>query len=216
MTTQIALLSALRAPYEHQPAVSAVIRCLGEVQPAEVVIVGDVLAEEANDWDAAVTRFFEPLRQVYDGPVGIHLHDPETLPRGGFDLSRFGVRVLPELYEVAPGWVTSDGKDSRIQPSEVAGNTAVTAARKIGSNVVLACTDRMGLGHYTITNKRSWSGFEVGNLMDAKRAGRAKEYRENGAQLGFGMLTVDGDEVQAVPVPITRDSFEVAGQIWKL
>jgi len=35
------------------------------------------------------------LREVYDGPIGVHARNTEA---------RFGITALPDYYHIAPGW----------------------------------------------------------------------------------------------------------------
>ncbi|OHT67802.1 metallophosphoesterase family protein [Mycobacteroides chelonae] len=183
-------------------------------------------------------RFLEPLRAVYSGPVGVHEgnHDlrareylakyaPALAESGAFNLEtllefeKYDVTLLPDFYDVAPGWLTTHGHRGQISLSRIAGNTALNAARKIGKSIVMGHTHRMGIGSETkgfngkITSL--FTGMEVGNLMNMKQA----EYLKGGTgnwQQGFGLLTVDGDHVKAEAIPILKGKFSVDGSVWEV
>src|SRR5690625_2984454 len=58
------------------------------------------------------------------------------------DFDGFGVSLLPEFNRVAPGWVTTHGHRGGISMSQFAGQTALRAARRFGSSVVMGhCFD---------------------------------------------------------------------------
>lgn len=184
--------------------------------------------------------FLKPLREGYDGPINIHEgnHDerarvylaryaPALAESGAFnmdtllDFDSFGVKLLPEFYEVAPGWITTHGHRGGIRLSQISGNTALNAAKKFGTSVVMGHTHRLGIGSYTFgfggekKTERIVTGMEVGNLMDMKQAGYLKGGTGNWQQ-GFGLLTIDGQHVKPEIVPITRGSFSVDGRVWKV
>jgi hypothetical protein len=113
-------------------------------------------------------RLLEQLREVYGGPV---------------------VTGLSVDYAVAPGWIVTSRRDG-YETSEIAGNTALRAAKAFGVNVVLGHTARMGIGSYIsgygeVAAKTS-VGMEVGTC-----------------QQGIGLLTVDGQQVEPKAIPIT-------------
>jgi metallophosphoesterase superfamily enzyme len=189
------------------------------------------------DCEQAKQELLEPLRAAYSGPVGIHEgnHDSrprEYLPRYApalvesadefrfenlLDFDGFGIDVLPEFYKVAPGWVTTHGHRGGIRLSPIAGNTALNAARRFNTSVVMGHTHRMGVGSETrgyggIVSKRV-TGMEVGNLMNMKLATYLKGGTANWQQ-GFGLLTIEDDHVTPEAVPITRGRFTVDGRTW--
>lgn len=179
-----------------------------------------------------------PLRAVYDGDVGAHEGNHDLRPREYLeknapalsdtevfnmealcDFDGFGIRLLPEFYDIAPGWISTHGHRGGISLSRIAGNTALGAARKFGKSVVMGHTHRLGLSHETrgyggkVTTQLT--GLEVGNLMDMKRAQYLKGATANWQQ-GFGILTVDGKHVKAEPVAITGGKFSVDGFTWEV
>lgn len=193
-----------------------------------------------EDCEQAKRRFLEPLREVYSGPFGVHEgnHDerartylakyaPALAESGAFnletllDFESFGIELLPEFYAVAPGWITTHGHRGGIKLSQIAGNTALNAAKKMGVSVVMGHTHRMGIGSYTFgyggdkKNERIVTGMEVGNLMNMKLASYLKGGTGNWQQ-GFGLLTVEGHHVKPETVPITRGRFTVDGRTWEV
>jgi predicted phosphodiesterase len=255
VSKRIVVISDTQLPYDDRKALKAVIGFIGDYQPDEVVHIGDLMdfpqpsrwnkgtAGEFEgsvfaDCEQAKRRFFGPLRDVYDGPIGVHEgnHDerarvylskyaPALAESGAFDIDvlldfdSFGVTLLPEFYNVAPGWVTTHGHRGGINLSQIAGNTALNAAKKFGTSVVMGHTHRMGIGSYTYgvagSSRLVVTGMEVGNLMDMKKAGYLKGGTGNWQQ-GFGLLTVDGQHVKPEVVPISRGSFSVDGELWKV
>lgn len=57
-------------------------------------------------------------------------------------LDGFGARLLPEFNKVAPGWITTHGYRAQISLSRIAGNTALNAAIKFATSVVMGHTHR--------------------------------------------------------------------------
>ncbi|AHG23838.1 metallo-phosphoesterase [Mycobacterium phage EagleEye] len=191
------------------------------------------------DSEQAKRRFLEPLRMVYDGTIGIHKGNHDTRPvdylhqyapalvefqeqfelENLLDFDGFGVSVLPEVYKVAPGWLTTHGHRGGIRLTQKAGDTALNAAVRFNASVVMGHTHRMGLKHDTKgyggkATKVLW-GMEVGNLMNPALATYLKGSMPNWQQ-GFGLLTVDGAHVKPELVPIDNGRFTVDGEIWKV
>lgn len=255
MSKRIVVISDTQLPYDDRKALKAVIGFIGDYQPDEVVHIGDLMdfpqpsrwnkgtagefeGSVFSDCEQAKRRFFGPLREVYDGSIGVHEgnHDerartylskyaPALAESGAFDIDvlldfdGFGVTKLPDFYDVAPGWVTTHGHRGGIRLSQIAGNTALNAAKKFGTSVVMGHTHRMGIGSYTYgvagSSRLVVTGMEVGNLMDMKKAGYLKGGTGNWQQ-GFGLLTVNGQHVKPEVVPISRGSFSVDGEVWKV
>ncbi|QXN73892.1 metallophosphoesterase [Mycobacterium phage Eaglepride] len=191
-----------------------------------------------KDAEQCKHRFLGPLRTVYVGPVGVHEGNHDERPRTYLakyapalaetrafhfetllDFDGFGIEVLPEFHKVAPGWVTTHGHRGQISLSRIAGNTALNAARKFGTSVVMGHTHRLGIGSHTEgyggISKRILTGMEVGNLMNMRLA----EYLKGGTgnwQQGFGLLTVDGKHVKPETVPIIGGRFTVDGHTWEV
>lgn len=178
MTKQILILGTCE-PEPDTQALGVVMRIVAENHPDELVL-----------FDQS-TRLLEMLREVYDGPIGAHAGDPDP---------RFGVAELPEVYEIAPGWISTARSDG-YEVSTIAGNTAHNAAQKFGKSVVMGHTHKMGLVSYSSgfggAIDKTVTGMEVGTLLSRKHARRVA------GQQGFGQLTLDGSYVvpQVVPFP---------------
>lgn len=184
-------------------------------------------------------EFLASIRAVYDGWFGIHEGNHDLRPReylvkyapalveysdqfhfeNLLDFDGFGIELLPEFYKVAPGWVTTHGHRGQISISRIAGNTALNAARKFGTSVVMGHTHRAGvLSHTTGYGgdiKQVLTGMEVGNLMNMKLA----QYLKGGTgnwQQAFGLLTIDGQHVKPEVVPIHKGRFTVDGHTWEV
>lgn len=97
MTETIVVLPDTHYPAHDKRALAAVIGFIGEIQPDQVIHVGDLMdypqpsrwtkdtraefeGSVYTDSERVVTGFLEPLREVYKGPVGIHEgnHDERT------------------------------------------------------------------------------------------------------------------------------------------
>ncbi|RYH63732.1 MAG: hypothetical protein EON54_07510 [Alcaligenaceae bacterium] len=255
MSKRIAIISDTQIPYDDRKALKALVRFIGDYQPDEVIHIGDLMdfpqpsrwnkgtagefeGSVFQDCEQAKRRFLEPLREVYEGPVGVHEgnHDerarvylskyaPALAESGAFnietllDFDGFGIELLPEFNKVAPGWITTHGHRGGINLSQIAGNTALNAAKKMGVSVVMGHTHRMGISSHTTgyagnVGKQVF-GFEVGNLMNMKLAGYLKGGTGNWQQ-GFGMLTVDSSVVRPELVPILNGKFSVDGDTWEV
>jgi predicted phosphodiesterase len=191
------------------------------------------------DSEQAKTRLLAPLRAVYDGPVGVHEGNHDSRPRDYLskfapalvefaddfrfenllDFDGFGVKVLPEFHKVAPGWVTTHGHRGGIRLTQKAGDTALNAAIRFNTSLVMGHTHRLGLkpestGYGGTVTKSLW-GMEVGNLMSMRLATYLKGGTANWQQ-GFGILTIDGQDVTPEAVPITRGRFSFDGRTWEV
>lgn len=190
-----------------------------------------------RDAEAFKTEILEPLRANYAGPIGMHEGNHDSRPRtylekyapalsgnGAFDMAtlldfkRFGIDQLPTFYDIAPGWVSTHGHMGGIRLSQIAGNTALNAAKKLNKSVVMGHTHRQGIGSITTgipPRTKTLTGMEVGNLMDMRQAGYLKEGAGNW-QSGFGILTVDGNHVHPQVIPISNSRFIVDGVTWEV
>ena len=194
-------------------ALKAVVRFVSDTQPDEIVCTEQSIP------------LLEVLREVYDGPVGVHTNNLDA---------RFGATARSEsdYYRIAPGWISTVKKDC-CPVSRIPGNTALNAARKYNISVVLGHTGRMGIGSHTMgyrnEKSKTITGLEVGHLMDMKKlrsqiktgnnvvgSALAATLREMRLQQGFGMLTVDGEHVEPECVPIHRGKFTVDGHTWEV
>ena len=248
------VISDTQYPYQDQRKVNAVIRFIGETQPDEVIHIGDLMdyptpsrwtkgtAEEFSqrlypDSVACQEKFLRPLREVYDGPIGIHEGNHDERPRvylykyapalAGSDafnfetllnFDEFGINVLPQFYKIAPGALTTHGHVGKISLARDSGGTALRAANKFNASVTMGHTHRGGLKYetrgynYTVTSKVF--GLEVGHLMDMKKA----KYLKGGTgnwQAGFGILDVEGRHVQPQFIEVTN-RFVVDGRVWEV
>ena len=212
-------------------ALKAVIRFVSDTQPDELVCIEQSIP------------LLEGLRDVYDGPVGVHASNVEP---------RFGATALSESGHdrIAPRWISTAQEDC-VQVSRIPGNTALNAARKYGTCVVLGHTGRIGIGSHTTGYAdrvdKTVTGMEVGHLMDMKKlrsrikvgkgdvigSALATTLREMNLQQGFGMLIIgqdcdcrgigpcrdrggDGQHVRPECVPIHRGKFEFEGHTWEV
>lgn len=254
MTKRIVVIPDCQIPFDDRKALKAVIRFIGDTQPDEVIHIGD-LADfpqpsrwskgSAAEFEGSVfedaeqikRRFLGALREVYDGPLGVHEGNHDERPRvylaryapalaesGAFnietllDFDGFGVTLLPEFNKVAPGWITTHGHRGGINLSQIAGNTALNAAKRMGTSVVMGHTHRAGIGKYTMGyggTGKVLTGMEVGNLMDMRQAGYLKGGTGNWQQ-AFGILDIDGAHVQPTLVSIANRKFTVDGETWEV
>lgn len=175
MLRRIVILGKCRT-HEDAKAVEAVAAYVSEMQPDEVVCF-----EQSN-------ALLVALRAVYEGPVGVHGHK---------DDDRFETTALPLRYEIAPGWISTLGLPGGVSLSHIPGNTALNAAKKFGKSVVMGHTHRLGvLSHSTGYGgkvSQKLTGMEVGHLTHRKLFPR-----DENAQQGFGVLTVEGQHVNPV------------------
>lgn len=255
MTKRIVILPDTQLPYDDRRALRAVIDFVGQFQPDEVIHIGDVMdypqpsrwnKDTAGEFQGSVFRDSEdakkrllgPLRDVYDGPIGIHEGNHDERPRTYLskyapalaeskafnietllDFDGFGIKLLPEFYKVAPGWITTHGHKGGISLSRYTGHTALGAAIKFQSSVVMGHTHRIGLtSHsygYDNTIRKTVYGFEVGHLMNMKDAAYLKGAAGNW-QMGFGILTVDGNHVKPEAVYINNGKFTVDGVTFRV
>ena len=191
-----------------------------------------------EDSEQAKTRLLGPIREVYDGFFGVHEGNHDLRPReyleknapalagtGAFnmetllDFDGFGITLLPEFYDIAPGWISTHGHRGQISLSRIAGNTATNAAKKFMKSVVMGHTHRIGIGAHTFGYggdiTKQVFGMEVGNLMNMKLA----QYLKGGTgnwQQGFGLLTVENKHVKPEIVQITGGRFTVDGHSWEV
>jgi hypothetical protein len=77
----------------------------------------------------------------------------------------------------------------------------------------------MGIGSHTFgfggDVVRGVTGMEVGHLMDMRLAQYLKQATGNW-QMGFGLLTVDGQHVKPEVVPVVKGKFTVDGNSWEV
>lgn len=175
---------------------------------------------------------FEPIRAVYDGPFGILEGNHDLRPRtylsakapalaeyaDDFHFSRlldfdaYGIDLTPPFHPVGPDTALIHGHEIKGL-SNIAGSTAYGHATKATTNLVMGHTHRLGVRRHGPSHLGGmrW-GFEVGHLMDPRKA----QYLGPGAvanwQAGFGLLYVTDKGVTPVPIDVRRDgSFVVEG-----
>ncbi|WP_167478533.1 metallophosphoesterase [Nocardia arthritidis] len=255
MTKRIVVVPDLQIPFHDRRALKSVIQFIGDTQPDEVVLIGDVLDfPQPSRWnkdtrgefegsiyadvELAKRELFEPLRTVYDGRVMAHEGNHDERPRiyldkyspalsgtDVFDIDKlcdfdgFGISLAPGFYPIAPGWISTHGHLGGIRISQEAGKTALNAAKRFHKSVVMGHTHRLGLqphsyGYDGRVSKVLW-GFEVGNLMNMQLAGYLNGAAANWQQ-GFGLLELDGQHTNAVPVKIEHKKFIVDGSVWSI
>ncbi|ATW60185.1 metallophosphoesterase [Mycobacterium phage Ph8s] len=255
MSKRIVVISDTQIPFDDRKQLKAVIGYIGDTQPDEVVHIGDLMdypspsrwtkgtKEEfaqriKPDSEQCKRRFLEPLRQVYDGPVGVHEGNHDRRPvdylhqfapalveyaddfrfQNLLDFDGFGVKVLPEFYKIAPGWISTHGHRGGIRLVQKAADTAYNAMMRFNSSVIIGHTHRQGIKPHTLgyggDSKVLWS-MEVGNLMSMKLAQYLKGATANW-QSGFGLLTVEGTHVKPELVPINGGRFSVDGHTWEV
>lgn len=255
MSKSYVIISDTQMPYEDKRAMRAVINFVGSYKPDEVIHIGDMMdypdpskfnkgrreEYESNVFEHsehAKRNFLKPLRNVYQGPVGVHEGNHDLRARDYFeryapalsgsrafhfdqllDFESYGISVLPDFYEFAPNTVTTHGHLGGINVSRIAGNTALNASRKFGASVVMGHTHRLGKGAHSVGYdgkiRQTLTGVEVGNLMNMKRAGYLKGGTANWQQ-GFAVAYVDGKHVDVQPVAINAGKFTVEGKTYQV
>jgi hypothetical protein len=180
-------------------------RSIGKDRDATVQVLKDLQVQvcvRSNHTD----RLFHGLMKRMPGLLGL----PELELENFLRMPELGIHFSKGAYPIAVGWNLLHGDEAGV--SQVAGQTAAGLVKKVGTSIACGHTHRLGLQpHTTSVNgrvTRTLYGFEVGNLMDMKKATYAKTHNW---QQGFGLLYVDGPRVTPVPVPIEKKSFVVEG-----
>ena len=190
------------------------------------------------DSDSAKEDYLEPLRAVYAGPVGVHVGNHDRRPSDYLkkyapaldsskafeletllDFEKYEITRLPEFYDIAPGWISTHGDRGGIRLNQVAGLTALNAARRFGKSVVMGHVHRLGCVSYTQGYggdvETTITGMEVGHMVNVTLAGYLKGMTPNW-QTGFGILYVDDKHVKAEAIPITGKKFVVEGTTYNV
>ena len=133
----------------------------------------------------------------------------------GYD--RAGIKFHPHGLNWAHGWTAIHG-DS-VPLSNIAGQTALNAARRLGLSVVCGHTHRLGLAAHSEAHNgrlgRVLYGCEVGNMVDLASSGMAYTRGYANWQTGFAVAYVTGRKVQVIPVPMDKDgSFIFEGKVY--
>lgn len=256
MTRTIVILSDIQAPYEDRKLLRSVIDFIGDYQPDEIVQIGD-LADfpKPSRWSKGTAaefqgdvyedckyikkNFFEPLRAVYSGPLGILEGNHDERPRtylssyapalvgtdhfdfeNLLDFDSYGAKKLPDFYDFTPNWVITHGHRGGIRLTQEAGRTALNAATtKFFRSVIMGHTHRLGKVSksfgYGGEIHRSFTGLEVGNMMDMRLAQYLKGGTANWQQ-GFAVVHIDGGHVNAQPIEVSDKKFTVDGVTYKV
>lgn len=225
------ILPDLQMPYESRSGLAAVLEFIGDYQPDQVIQVGDLLDlpyltgpeaaqrfETYSREDAAYARrrFLQPLRKVYDGPVGITEgnHDALSRTRFGVDFSElldfdsYGVDRLPDFYDLGPGWIIAHGHVGTKKRTNVAGGNSLSIGKGRGVSVIGGHTHRLG----SVTED-GITGVEVGHLIDRDHIKMLKS-GGSGWKPGFCIAEIT-DSVNVVLVEFGKKSFVVDGQTYK-
>ncbi len=187
-----------------------------------------------KDSEYTKANFLEPLRAVYSGALGVLEGNHDERPQkylasrapalaaedtfyrfeNLLDFKRYGVEKLPPYYNFAPNWVAIHGHESPGL-NQVAGRTAASKARKAGVSVVMGHTHRLAISPESTGyggKLKTIYGFEVGHLMDVRKAGYLKSGPANW-QKGFGLFYVGKYNATPQAIPVEDDgSFVVEGQ----
>src|SRR4051794_39933970 len=111
------------------------------------------------------------------------------------------------------------GHLGKIALSQIAGNTALGAAKRFGHSVIMGHTHRLGIGHYTTGYdgrvSHTVTGFEVGHLMDITQTKYLNGATANW-QTGFGIVHVNDKHVQVDAIAVSARKFTVDGHIYVL
>lgn len=130
----------------------------------------------------------------------------------------YGIELLPEFYDVAPGWITTHGHLGGIRLNQNAGITALNAAKRMGKSVVMGHTHRAGITHYTTGYNGlvdTLTGVEVGHVMNPKAVTYLKGATGNWQQ-SLGMLTLDGKHVTPSLIPVSGGKLTLDGKTYKI
>jgi hypothetical protein len=157
-------------------------------------------------------RIEKYVREYAPGLSGL----PELRLENFLYLDDIGITFHRRPSFIAPGWLLMHGDEGSSVRSS--GGTALSLARRTGRSVACGHTHKMGIQH----DHNSWDGkivaplwgFEVGHLMDMKKASYLKAGIANW-QNGFGVLVVDGTSVYPIPVPIINGKFYFDGKTYK-
>jgi hypothetical protein len=129
------------------------------------------------------------------------------------EFDSMGIRFHKKPFEFLKDWVLVHGDEGSLNQNP--GGTAIGLAKKFGKSVLCGHTHRLGLQAYSEGIRgdyRTIWGFEVGNLMDKRKASYLKAGAANW-QMGFGIIEVNQKNVTAIPVPVNKDgSFTIYGK----
>lgn len=156
-------------------------------------------------------RLYHTLMNGAPSLIGL----PELEYENFMDFASMGIKFHKKPYEFIKGHVLVHGDEASMNRN--AGLTALGLAKKFGKSVVCGHTHRLGLVGHSIGIKGDYStlwGFEVGNLMDKRKA----DYLKAGSgdwQMGFGIIEQVDKQVTQIPVPVNKDgSFTIYGKAY--
>lgn len=254
MTERILILPDTHWPDTDRRIWKTVLNAVREVKPDKIIHIGDLMdypqpsrwtkgtrfefeGSVFKDSEDAVENFIKPLRQVYDGPIGVHEGNHDLRPRSYMEkyapalaeteefhfekllrFDEFEIERLPDFNKVAPGWVTTHGHLAKIRLSQIAGNTPLNAAKKLGQNIVMGHTHRAGISSFTMGldgSSSTLTGMEVGHILNPKKATYLEGYAGNWQQ-SLGWLTIDGRHVTPSLIPIQQSKFTIEGRVFKI
>lgn len=251
MTKNVLIIPDTHYPLVDKRVWSGILKLVDETQPDEIIHIGDLMDypqpsrwtkgtkeefEETvyRDSNKAIEDIINPLREVYDGPIGVHEGNHDLRPRAymqryapalantryfDFDIllefEAFEITKLPDFYQVAPGWVTTHGHLGGIRLNQNAGATALNGAKKAGTSIIMGHTHRAGLMHWTtgLQGKTSTlTGMEVGHIMDTKKVTYLNGATGNWQQ-ALGWLTIDKGHVTPFVLPVVNNKIHAPKEV---
>lgn len=156
-------------------------------------------------------RLFHTLLRGAPSLIGL----PELEYPKFMEFESMGIKFHKKPLEFLPNYVLVHGDEGSL--NRHAGMTASGLAQRFNKSVVCGHTHRLGLVGKSTGIRGDYStlwGFEVGNLMDKRKA----SYLKAGAadwQMGFGIIEVNGKNITNIPVPVNKDgSFTIYGRVY--
>lgn len=240
---RILLWPDTHVPDQHKRAIDNLLSYLSDYQPDELLLLGDFYDFKAvarwskdtveecglrlqNEINEGV-KLMTDIRSAFSGTARITLGNHEKrwdnyLSRyakgvwgmdgltirsmGQFD--KFDITPVAQPYSPAPGVNAIHGE--MLGPT--AGASAMKELKRHGRSIVQGHSHRLGIIH-TASDRRRFA-MECGHLFDQRKA----HYLPFGLadwQMGFGLLTVDGQEVTPEIIPIANNgSFRVHGKAY--
>jgi len=146
------------------------------------------------------------------------LNLPELRYERFMQYDKLGIKFHPYGLNWAHGWTAIHG-DS-VPLSNLAGQSALGAAKRMGVSVMMGHTHRLGLSCHTEAFNgrvgRVLYGCEVGNMVDLSSSGMRYTKGYANWQTGFAVAYVQGRKVQIIPVPVAQDgSFIFEGKLYE-
>lgn len=230
----------------------AILEVVKFMEPDEIVHIGDLMDyPQPSRWtkgtreefegniysasEAAKKVILEPLRAVFDGPIGVHEGNHDMRPRlylekyapalsqtdmlnfeNLLDFDGFGITRLPDFYNVAAGWITTHGHLGGIRLNQNAGMTALNGAKRIGKNIIMGHTHRAGVSSFTQGiegQTNTITGVEVGHILNPKAVTYLRGASGNWQQ-GFALLEIDKNNVTPRILPVLGNKVIVDGVVF--